>query len=386
MRRLIDLIGLPGKAQRILHVAGTNGKGSVCAMLDALSRAGNHITGLFTSPHLVNFTERIRVNGQPIPEAEAARRLEVIRRHVSSWEPHPTFFEITTALGLWWFRDAGAQVIVLETGMGGRLDATNAFTPAASVITPIGFDHMQWLGTTLSDIAAEKAGIIKPGIPVVSAPQQPEAMEIIRRRADELGSPLTVPEAPWEGPLALAGPHQRWNAAVALAAMEAAGLVAPAPALTTVQWPGRFQRLGPEGRVVLDGAHNQHAAEALVAAWRECFGEEKAVIIFGAVAGKNHPHVLRTLAPIARQFVMVTVKSPRAVPAAELTATVNDISPTPPVHPPFAQTLTDLETALAVVPRGPGLPPVLICGSLYLVGEALAHFEQRGAAYEPSHQ
>lgn len=376
MRRLIDLIGLPGKAQPIIHVAGTNGKGSTCAMIDALSRAGRHSTGLFTSPHLVHFTERIRVDGVPIPEAEATRRLRVIREKIAAWDPHPTFFEIATALGLWWFRDAGAQVMVLETGMGGRLDATNVFTPRACVITPIGLDHTQWLGETIAQIAAEKAGIIKPGVPVVSAPQDPAALEVIERVAAAQGAPLTVVDFPWPGPISLAGAHQRWNAAVALAAMGAAGLAAPPEALARVDWAGRFQRLGWDGRTVLDGAHNPHGARALVATWREVFGLEKAVIIFGAVASKDHAEVLATLLPIAERFVLTTVDSPRAVPAAELAAAA----------PADARVTATLAEALALAPRGPAHPPVLVCGSLYLVGQALARLGGDEGRFERSAQ
>jgi dihydrofolate synthase / folylpolyglutamate synthase len=375
MQRLLDLIGLPGKAQRIIHVAGTNGKGSTCAMMDVLSRAGRHRTGLFTSPHLVSFTERIRVDGTPIPAAEAAWRLEKIREKISDWNPHPTFFEIATAVGLWWFRDAGAQVIVLETGMGGRLDATNALTPAACVITPIGLDHMQWLGDTLAAIAAEKAGIIKPGVPVVSAPQEPEVLTVLQRVAAERASPFTLVDAPWSGRLSLAGPHQRWNAAVALAGMQAAGLAAPVAALAHVEWPGRFQRLGGDGRVVLDGAHNPHGARALVAAWREVFGAEKAQIIFGAVAQKDQAGVIAELQPIAERFVFTTVDSPRAVAAATLAETV----------PGSAVTLR-LEEALGKVDRAPQAAPVLICGSLFLVGEALALLTPHAAVFERSAQ
>jgi dihydrofolate synthase/folylpolyglutamate synthase len=376
MRRLIDLIGLPGKAQRIIHVAGTNGKGSTCAMIDALSRAGRHATGLFTSPHLVHFSERIRVDGVPIPEAEAARRLAVIREKVAGWDPHPTFFEITTALGLWWFRDAGAQVIVLETGMGGRLDATNALTPRVAVITPIGLDHTQWLGDTLAQIAAEKAGIIKPGVPVVTAPQAPEALEVIERTAAEKGAPLTVVDFPWPGPVSLAGTHQKWNASVALAAMQAAGLAAPPEALARVEWSGRFQRLGWDGRIVLDGAHNPHGARALAATWTETFGEEKAVIIFGAVASKDYAEMIQVLTPIAGRFIFTTVNSPRAVPASELAAAA----------PPESTVTDSLEAALAQAPRGPDHPPLLVCGSLYLVGEALAQLGGYEARFERSAQ
>jgi dihydrofolate synthase/folylpolyglutamate synthase len=374
MRRLLELIGLPGKAQRIIHVAGTNGKGSTCAMIDVLSRAGRHRTGLFTSPHLVSFTERIRVDGAPIPEAEATWRLEKIREKIAAWEPHPTFFEIVTVLGLWWFRDAGAQVIVLETGMGGRLDATNATTPAVSVITPIGLDHMQWLGGTLEAIAAEKAGIIKPGVPVVSAPQEPEALAVLVRVAEENGSSFVMVDAPWSGPVSLVGFHQRWNAALALVGMKAAGLATPADALAHVEWPGRFQRLGEHGRLVLDGAHNPHGARALVATWHEVFRHEKAQIIFGAVAPKDHEGIIAELQRIADRFVFTTIDSPRAVPGALLAQAV-----------PGSIVAPTVRDAIDMVDRSPPAPPVLICGSLFLVGEALALLTP-GRAFERSAQ
>src|SRR5205823_14491966 len=159
-------------APKVIHVAGTNGKGSVCAMIDSICRVQGYRTGLFTSPHLVTFRERIRVNGEMISEDAVADGLTIIRNLVADWDPHPTFFEVTTALALKHFSEARIDVVVLETGLGGRLDATNAVQSDVSVITPIGLDHEEWLGNTLAQIAGEKAGIIKPGMPVVSAPQR----------------------------------------------------------------------------------------------------------------------------------------------------------------------------------------------------------------------
>jgi len=180
-------IALPYK---VIHVAGTNGKGSVCAMIDSICRARGYRTGLFTSPHLVTFRERIRVNGEMISEDAVADGLTTIRNLVADWDPHPTFFEVTTALAVKYFSEANIDVAILETGIGGRLDATNAIQSYVSVITQIGFDHEELLGTTLAEIANEKAGIIKPGIPVVCAPQQREAEEVIRARAAECKAPL----------------------------------------------------------------------------------------------------------------------------------------------------------------------------------------------------
>jgi dihydrofolate synthase/folylpolyglutamate synthase len=254
-RRLLRELALPGTRQKFLHVAGTNGKGSTCAFIESILRTAGERTGLFTSPHLVNFCERMRCGGRMIDGDEAERGIEALRSIVSGWEPHPTFFELTMALALDWMDRAGAEVIVLETGMGGRLDATNALTPLVSVITPIAMDHQQWLGNSIAEIAAEKAGIIKPGIPVVSAPQHPAAAEVIRVAAECAGSALTVVEEPWPDPLPLAGEHQRWNAALAAAAVREAGFSLPheilVRGLTATSWPGRFQLL-PGRRMVID--------------------------------------------------------------------------------------------------------------------------------------
>ncbi|HEX4640285.1 MAG TPA: Mur ligase family protein, partial [Chthoniobacterales bacterium] len=257
VQRLLHELKVPGKTQRIIHVAGTNGKGSVCAMIDSVCRAAGYRTGLFTSPHLVTYRERIRVNGEMITPDEVALRLTLIRDLIQAWEPHPTFFEITTALALDHFKKRECELIVLETGLGGRLDATNALTPVVSVITPIGYDHERWLGDTLEAIAGEKAGIIKAGVPVVSARQLAAAEKVIQARAKECEAPLEFVMKLLDVPVALAGKHQQQNAAVAIAALRAGGISvtdAIAEGLATVEWPARFQRW--DERIVIDGAHN----------------------------------------------------------------------------------------------------------------------------------
>ena len=171
VRLLFAALDIPAPNEKIIHVAGTNGKGSTCALLDSISRAAGYRTGLFTSPHLVTFRERIRVNGEMISEEEVALGLTKIRELISAWNPHPTFFEIVTALALDHFRNRKVEIVVLETGMGGRLDATNATQPVVSVLTPVDLDHQKWLGNSLAEIAFEKAGIIKRHVPVVSARQ-----------------------------------------------------------------------------------------------------------------------------------------------------------------------------------------------------------------------
>lgn len=384
MRRLAAALGVDLARPRFLHVAGTNGKGSVCAFAESLARTAGLRTGLFTSPHLVTFRERIRIDGRMIAPAAAADGLARIRRIVTGWDPHPTFFEITTALALRAFEDAGTDFVVLETGMGGRLDATNAVLPAACAITPVDLDHQLWLGSTTAAIAAEKAGILKPAVPAVSSPQSPEVADVIRRRAAEVAAPLAFVEAPlpadWE--TGIPGPHNRTNAAVALAAVRAAGVGIPDAdarrAIAETRWPGRFQAIR-DGRVIVDGAHNPSAARALVATWRERFGRSAfPVIVFGAVSTKDVEGMIDALSAIASAFVFTRPDSERALDPATFRA------PVPSVVEPDAASA--VERALS---DAPGDPPVLVAGSLYLVGEVLSRFGDGAGAghrYEPSLQ
>jgi dihydrofolate synthase/folylpolyglutamate synthase len=360
-RRLLAALDHPERACRFLHVAGTNGKGSTCAMLDAILRAAGPRTGLYTSPHLVDFRERIRVNGERIPEVAVARILTRLRDAASGWDHAPTYFELSTALALRHFADAGAEFVVLETGMGGRLDSTNAVTPIVSVITPIAMDHAQWLGDTLAKIAAEKAGILKPGVPAVSAAQEPEAAAVLEMGAHEVGAPLEFVREPFPGDVGLAGGHQKENAALAVAALRAAGIsisdAALRQGLATVQWPGRFQKL--DGRFVLDGGHNPHAAAQLVRTWREEFGEERPLVIFSALSDKDYAAMLEALAAIASELWIVPVRSARATNPETLAAA----APLP------ARIFESLDAALAEAARQDRR--VLVTGSLFLVGEAL---------------
>jgi hypothetical protein len=224
-------------------------------MLDAILRADGVRSGLYTSPHLLDFRERIQLDGTLIPEAAVAEGLTKLRQACGAWEQAPTFFELATVLAAWWFAQEKADLIVWETGMGGRLDATNAVRPLVTAITPIGLDHREWLGPDLASIAAEKAGIFKPGVPAVSAPQEAPARLVLEEKAREVGAPLTFVTTPCSDPVGLPGEHQRWNAALALAALDAAGLAVADEArragLAGVQWPARFQQVGP--RLVVDG-------------------------------------------------------------------------------------------------------------------------------------
>ena len=351
-----------------LHVAGTNGKGSVCAMLDSILRAAGRRVGLYTSPHLVTFRERIRLDGEMISETEAAAGLTRIREVVEGWEQAPTFFEIATALALDWFEEQRAQMVVLETGLGGRLDATNVVTPAVSVLTSIGLDHEKFLGATVAEIAAEKAGIIKRGVPVVSAPQEPAVRAVIEAAAAGCGSSCVFVEEPLQSsPVGLAGSHQRCNAALVRAALVAAGAafeVAGADieaGLARVVWPGRFQRVG--GRTVLDGAHNPAAAQRLAETWREEFGDARATLVLGVMRDKDVRGVCAALAPIAARVFAVRVDNPRSCSAEELGAVMRTVAPNVE-----CAGFQKLPAALAAAERQP--ERVLIAGSLFLVGEA----------------
>ncbi len=389
IRRLLGALCFQGVKQRFIHVAGTNGKGSVCAMLDAACRAHGLRTALYTSPHLVNFRERIRIGGAMISENEVAAGLTKIRDIVGGWETHPTFFEITTALALDYFQSENADVVVLETGLGGRLDATNVVTPRVSVITPIDLDHQSYLGNTLAQIAAEKAGIIKPRIPVVSAPQHAEAAAVLAQTALGKNAPLEFITEPLENfRVNLPGSHQQLNAALALAALRSAKIEVPPDAirrgLNEVEWPGRFQiiqnsKFKIQNSVVLDGAHNEAAAQRLVLTWREVFGDERPTVILGVLADKDVTGVCRALLPLAVEFIACPVNSPRTAPPQEIARILRSLDAGAACR--IADSLPHAIALAAAQPR-----PILITGSLFLVGETLAHFDPAASKSQPSAQ
>jgi dihydrofolate synthase/folylpolyglutamate synthase len=380
---LKEFQAFPKHGVKVVHVAGTNGKGSTCAMIDSLARATGKRTGLFTSPHLIDYRERIQVSGRQIPETRCAEMLTELRAICESLETHPTFFEITLAVAMRWFREMECELIVLETGMGGRLDATTAVPADVCVITPIGLDHTQWLGDTLAKVAAEKAGIFLEGVPAVSSPQEPEARLVLEKEANALRSPLEFVEEPLLGyAIALPGPHQTWNAALAVAALHRLGLPLNFDVLqhglSNVKWPGRFERFpatSDRPEVILDGAHNPHAAKVLAETWRQQFGERKATLLFSAVAAKDIAGILELLAPLAERIHLCPVDTPRATPTAELAAALPADAPPVTEHPNFDAAV---KAALA------GKSPVLIAGSLFLVGEAKAWLE--GGEFQASMQ
>ena len=372
-RRLLrEYLAFPAHGVKVIHVAGTNGKGSTCAMVDAVARAAGCRTGLFTSPHLVDYRERIRVSGVEIPEDACAAMLTELRGICGALDPHPTFFEITLALAMRWFRERECELVVLETGMGGRLDATTAVPADVCAITPVGLDHMQWLGDSVEAIAREKAGIFVEGKPAISAPQEPAVRRVLECEANERRVPLSFVADPLNGyPIALPGAHQRWNAALALECLHAAGVrldyEVVRHGLATVRWPGRFECIERDGReIVLDGAHNPQGAAVLAAAWRERFGERKAALVFSAVAAKDVAGILSLLAPLAESIHLCPVDTPRAVSPAELAAFLPAGAPAPVLHGSFDAAF---EAASA------GVAPLLVAGSLYLVGEAKARLD-----------
>lgn len=381
IRRLLRELQLPARGQRIIHVAGTNGKGSVCAMIDSILRAQGYRSGLFTSPHLVTFRERIRVNGEMISDAAVVSGLTTMRELVSGWDPHPTFFEIVTALALLHFRESGCEFVVLETGMGGRLDATNATQPIVSVITPIDLDHQKWLGDSLGEIAAEKAGIIKPETPVVSAVQRPEAEAVLRDRAEECGAPLAFVRRKYEGEIGLLGAHQQGNAALAVDALSAANVIVReesiARGLATVQWPARFQRW--DARTVIDGAHNPAGARILAKTWRERFPGARASIVLAVLADKDVAGICDALAPIAARFLLPQIRTDRALPTAEL-AEILDRSRPPRLSAIPIQLHPSISESLHAARRFS--EPVLITGSLHFAGEAIALLSNAPGAFE----
>ena len=363
---------------KVIHVAGTNGKGSVCAMIDSILRAQGHRTGLFTSPHLITFRERVRVNGEMVTEEAVASGLTAIRDLVTDWDPHPTFFEVTTALALKCFSEAKIDIVILETGLGGRLDATNAIQSDVSAITPIDFDHEKWLGWSLGEIAAEKAGIIKRKVPVVSAAQRPEAEEAIRARAAECEAPLECVTASYhETPIALAGSHQKQNAALAIAALRAAkidiGESAIVRGLANVEWPARFQRW--DERTIIDGAHNPAAAQVLSDSWREFFSDQRATLILAVLSDKDLRGICEGLAPIAASALLPKIRSERAASPEELAKILSTLTPRFPYS--IAPSIADALNKARERPH-----PILITGSLHFAGEALAYLRGQPAAFE----
>jgi dihydrofolate synthase / folylpolyglutamate synthase len=377
VRLLLEALGNPHHQITCIHIAGTNGKGSVSAMLDSVARAAGLRTGLYTSPHLVRFNERIQVSGQPITDDEVLAGLSVIREAIARSGCTPTFFELTTALGFLHFSTQRVDLAIMETGLGGRLDATNLITPLVSVLTSIDLDHQKILGDSRAKIAREKAGIIKPGVPVVSIAQTTDVQEVIDEVATSLNSPVTyIAEPIADLQIGLAGSHQRLNAAVVRAALAVAKLGISPDALKTglesVFWPGRFQDLGD--RVTIDGAHNVAASERLVQTWRECYPGASSTIVFGGLRDKELDKMLSVLAPIAARFFLVPVNNPRGEDPASIRV------------PGGISTVVFPRVQEAVEAAHQLAEPILVTGSLFLVGEVLSWMQPQLGQFQTSSQ
>ena len=377
--KLAALAGNPQNQLRFIHVAGTNGKGSTCAMLESIYRAAGLRVGLFTSPHLVSFRERIQVNRRLIGEDDVVRIVGEMQPWLATFpaEHHPTFFEVVTVMALRYFAEQKCDLIIWETGLGGRLDATNIVTPLASVITSIALDHQQWLGNTLEKITMEKAGIIKPGVPVLTATQQPEALRVIEGVARERRAPLTLMDAADAYRInhrtSLPGEHQRTNAALAVATVQTLQGQIPTNeevihrGLETIHWPGRLQLVTrPTGqRILLDGAHNVAGAEVLRDALRsKAAGYDTSVtLVLGILADKNCQEMCGVLAPLAARMFLVPVGSERSAKPQELAAFCRAANPKVDV--------TVCESLSQAIAQSERDPFVVIAGSLYLIGEAM---------------
>jgi dihydrofolate synthase/folylpolyglutamate synthase len=313
-----------------------------------------------------------------ISEDAVAKGLTAIRDLVRDWDPPPTFFEIATELALKYFSNAKIDIVILETGLGGRLDATNALQSDVSIITAIDLDHQQWLGQSLREIAHEKAGIIKPRIPVVAAAQVPEAEKVIRDRAAECETPLQfVHDSYHKSRVGLPGGHQKQNAALAIAALRAARIdiddSSIASGLASVEWPARFQHW--DDRIVIDGAHNPAAARVLAQTWRETFGDQRASLILAILSDKDLSGICEALAPIADSVFLPKIRSERAVSPDDLAKVLPVNTPSLP-HSITSSVAEALKEARAKPER------ILLTGSLHFAGEALAYLQGRPAAFE----
>ena len=390
VNHLLDRLGRPDRAYRAIHIAGTKGKGSTAAMIESSLRAAGYRTGFYTSPHLHTFRERMRVNNEFITREQFAQLVDEIEPHVAAIEGL-TWFEIVTALAFLYFARSQIDVAVLEVGLGGRFDATNVVTPLVSVITSLSMDHMNLLGNSIEQIAFEKAGIIKRHVPVVSAPQVPEALDVIRRVARMRGAELRVVPTPppqpspdsqgreWSPPLL--GAHQLINASVAVTALHIANerrLAVTDDAiqrgLSTVQWPGRLEVLNREPLLVVDGAHNGDSAQKLAQALRDVFQVEKWTLIIGVSADKDIATILDGLLPIAERIIVTRASNSRGASIEMLGAQVADRG----YAPTLAASVADaLEIALR------DQKPTVITGSLFTVADAReAWFKRNGVPIE----
>lgn len=386
IQALVHAAGDPHLAIPTVHVGGTNGKGSVCAMTAAMLQSAGYRVGRFTSPHLIDVSERFLINGEPTPEAALEENIAFFREAAAAMDRVPTFFEMTTAIAFRYFAQEKVDAAIIEVGMGGRFDSTNVVAPVATAITNIDLEHTAYLGDTLAKIAFEKAGIIKPGVSCVTAERRPEAFDVFTSRAAEESATLLqlgrdfraeTTGSPWaqylryssstlrleDVPLALPGRYQGENAAVAAAL--ASQLMATFPdlnathiakGLATASWPCRLERVLDTPPVYIDVAHNGAGARNLAELFDDC------VVVFAASSDKDRDEMLAALQPIARHLILTEFEGKRSTPAADLAKLLE--ADTYEVHTPIAAAITrglDLATPAC---------PLLITGSIYAAGEA----------------
>ncbi len=406
IREFLGRIGNPEKNLKSIHVAGTNGKGSVCAIVAEIMRTHGLKVGLYTSPHLVDFRERIRVNDRPISEGDVIRLGLVLKETMEAMasesnEKQLTFFEFTTGLAFKYFEEIKVDMIVAEVGMGGRLDATNVLDPDVSVITRIGMEHTNYLGSTIQEIAREKAGIIKQGVNVVTCERKPDALTVIESTCMKKRSPLrcigkdfeissvnqTVhgTEFDYRGmrtikglSTRLLGGYQADNAAAAIATLEALDEAGMAftdgdmrKGLASVRWPGRLDVISREPLVILDGSHNPEGVATTVSVLRS-LDLQPLTFVVGCMDDKDARGIVRALAPIASKMVVTQARFKRALPAGTLMDTVKQEFEGETILSPDARVA--LETGLSDI-QGKGL---CVIGSLYVVGEAIQWWDERG--------
>ena len=395
MRAAVARLGHPERAWPAVHVAGTNGKGSTAAMAEAILRASGRRTGLYTSPHLVDFTERMRVDGRTIPRATVVALVDELRAELEQAGIALTHFEFVTLMAFEWFRRVGIEVGVIEVGLGGRLDATNVIEPAVAAITHIALDHEEYLGRTIPEVAGEKAGILKPRVPAVLGRLGPEAEAVVLARAAAVGAPVLragregvlseaggrlafrAPGVSWSGlQLAMPGDFQRANAEVALLAIAAlqdrlrCDEDAVRRGLAAAAWPGRLAVVRREPLVLLDGAHNPAGAAALARELPGLLGGRPTTLVFAVMRDKEWHGILDRLLPHVHG-VVVTRVGPRGADPGEVAAAVGDRVP--------VRVLEDAASAVAETVAAAGADEaVLITGSLYLVGTAYAVLAAEG--------
>lgn len=400
LERTVELlhgIGDPQKKLKFIHVTGSNGKGSTCAILDSCLRAAGYTTGLYTSPYICEFNERIQVDGVPISGDDLARITETVREYADSMDDHPSQFELVTAIAMEYFLESKCDIVVLEVGMGGALDSTNAIdSPEAAVFTNIGLEHTEYLGKTIEEIARTKGGIIKPGCDVVCYDTDPKAIDVLRaisaekqvdmkvadfNRLHEISHGLDGQKLTWQTSdgraLSLAypllGKHQQHNLAVALTVIDTIKKRGYAVSddniqegVAHVKWPARFEILSRNPLFILDGGHNPQCAEAMSTILNDYLPDTKVTFLMGVLADKDYGAMLDSVSPHAARFVCVTPDSPRALQAEALARVISsrgyDAEAMPDVRRGIARAREHKE-------------PIVAFGSLYMSGAVLREFK-----------